>query len=593
MWFLRSAPLLLLATLLLSVPIGALGLNLTVDLDYALYRGTTNTTTNIVSWRGIRYAAPPTGKLRWQRPQPPVANRTGVVLADSFGNRCPQAMPSIPGMPFVLGDEDCLFLNVFVPAEGTGTGEDSGDGMPVLVAIHGGGYGTGDAGQDLGGFVDGSGRGVVVVSVQYRLGAFGFLSSPQVKAKGVLNAGLLDQRFALEWVQTHIHKFGGDPDRVTIYGESAGAGSVLLHAIAQNGTLETKLFKNLIAASPWVPTQPYYDSPTVNQHFQDFAALSGCTAGTAAAAAAAFDCLVGKDSLTLQYAANQVSSRAPTPRGNWAFIPVTDFDYVPGPPSVLLQQGRVNGLRLLVGNNANEGALIPPSNIVTESDTVSWIRSYFSNLSAANISDILTTYPVSNTATSSARYETSGTGPVTAMSVSQVATGQQQRVFNMYAEASVICPSYWFGSAFTSQGRVAYHYQYSVPFAVHGSDLTLFYGPPTDNQGPDLIYGNFIRENNPSISNADANGRSSPANPSLANPASSWPPWSLSNPTLINLNQTGGTPYTAVSALGVPVTQFRGPGLRNNFTAADANTWEGGRGARCEFWRRMSPFVPQ
>src|SRR5438132_8066563 len=97
MWLLQTT--LLVLTTLLTTPTTAL--NLTVDLDYALYRGTTNTTTSIISWKGIRYAAPPTARLRWQRPQPPPgANRTTVVVADSFGNRCPQAMPSIPGMPF-------------------------------------------------------------------------------------------------------------------------------------------------------------------------------------------------------------------------------------------------------------------------------------------------------------------------------------------------------------------------------------------------------------------------------------------------------------------------------------------------------------
>jgi len=84
-----------------------------------------------------------------------------------------------------------------------------------------------------------------------QLGAFGFASSPEIKSRGVLNAGLLDQKLALEWVQTHISKFGGDPDRVTIFGESAGAGSVLLHSVALNGTLGTKLFKNV-----WTDSHP-------------------------------------------------------------------------------------------------------------------------------------------------------------------------------------------------------------------------------------------------------------------------------------------------------------------------------------------------
>ncbi|KAK4449570.1 alpha/beta-hydrolase [Podospora aff. communis PSN243] len=562
---------------------------LTVTLPNAKYTSVYTAATGIHVWRGLPYAAPPVGRLRWQAPVDlPTSNSTRTVVAERFGPVCPQAMPAIQGMPFIAGNEDCLYLSVYSPG---GKGR-----LPVLVMFHGGGYGAGDGSQDMSGFIGANGNGIVAVVVQYRLGAFGFLASPEVKAKGVLNAGLLDQNFALQWVQKHISKFGGDPERVTIAGESAGAGSVLLHALARNGELGTSLFKNIIAASPWVPTQPYYDEVISVRHYTDFAAAVGCSSS-----AEVFDCLVSKDSLTLQRAANRVSTSAPTPRGNWAFIPVTDGTYVPGPPSTQLARGKLNGLRLLVGNNANEGSLIPPPNIVTQNDLIAWIKSNFANLSERNITNLLAAYPSDSgpVIASTPRYETNGYGPGTAVNISQVSTGQQQRCYNMYAEASVICPSYWFASAFTGQGRSAYHYQYSVPFAVHGADLSAYWGPATENQGPDLvtafrrIYGNFIISGNPSLSAADANGASS-STPARANPITDWPPWATTgNPILINLNQTGGTPYTAMTSLGIPVTQFRGPTLRNNFTAGEAYPWEGGRGKRCDFWREISIFVPQ
>lgn len=121
------------------------------------------------------------------------------------------------------------------------------------------------------------------------------------------------------------------------------------------------LTRQIIAASPWVPTQPYFDEAISVRHYNDFASAVGCTSREGV-----FDCLVSKDSLTLQRAANKVSTSAPTPRGNWyviqglvingpnakmfrAFIPVTDGTYVPGPPSTQLARGKLNGLRLLVG----------------------------------------------------------------------------------------------------------------------------------------------------------------------------------------------------------------------------------------------------
>ena len=107
------------------------------------------------------------------------------------------------------------------------------------------------------------------------------------------------------------------------------------------------------------------------------------------------------------------------------------------------------------------------------------------------------------------------------------------------------------------------------------------------------IYGNFITTNSPSISPSDANGRSS-ANPLAPNnPASAWPAWTLANPFLLNINQTGGSPYRSYSSSGVAITQFRGPGLANKITVAEAHPWEGGRGQRCDVWRALGVFVPQ
>lgn len=195
---------------------------------------------------GIPYAAPPTGALRFRAPQP-LAPWTGVRPATSPGNACPQPDSVLPGMAPGPQDENCLFLNVYTPSP-------DGARRPVLVWIHGGGFVTGSGSQAI---YDGAKlalRGdVVVVTINYRLGALGFLAprAAGLDLEGATdNAGLLDQVAALEWVRDNVARFGGDPGQVTIFGESAGAMSVctllampaargLFHrAIAQSGAAQ-------------------------------------------------------------------------------------------------------------------------------------------------------------------------------------------------------------------------------------------------------------------------------------------------------------------------------------------------------------------
>ncbi len=150
-------------------------------------------------------------------------------------------------------------------------------------------------------------------------------------------------------------------------------------------------------------------------------------------------------------------------------------------------------------------------------------------------------------------------------------------------------------TAFTQPGKSAYHYQYSVPYASHSVDVSAYFGPATPNQSPEFtlawrrMWGNFATLGNPSISDVVANGGAA----NSPNAASLFPAWTDASPQLINLNETGGTPYIFTTACGVNVTQYMEPGLRNNITSANAYTWEHGRGQRCEFWRDLSPFIPQ
>ena len=202
----------------------------------------------LMVYRGIPYAAPPVGELRWREPQPP-ADWDGVLLADHFRAACPQPVyHSFLSMENTVGQtaEDCLYLNIWTPEMPAAAGEK----RPVMVWLHGGSFLFGApfqpnyTGEKL------AKQGVVVVSPAYRLGVLGFLAHPELSAEsphGVSgNYGLLDQIAALRWVQANIAAFGGDPQNVTIFGESAGGISV---SILCSSPLARGLFQRAISES--------------------------------------------------------------------------------------------------------------------------------------------------------------------------------------------------------------------------------------------------------------------------------------------------------------------------------------------------------
>ena len=203
----------------------------------------------VSAYRGIPFAAPPVGDLRWQPPQPPIP-WSGTLAAESYGPVCMQQRTE------ALMSEDCLYLNVWTSAVA------ANEKRPVMVWIHGGGWSSGaSVNQDssstgITGTYDGAAfaeNGVVLVSVNYRMSGFGFMAHPALSAeseRGVSgNYGILDHIAALEWVQDNIAEFGGDPGNVTIFGESAGAASV--YALTAT-PLAKNLFHKAIAQSVWI-----------------------------------------------------------------------------------------------------------------------------------------------------------------------------------------------------------------------------------------------------------------------------------------------------------------------------------------------------
>ena len=231
-----------MAVLAISLSAAALPIHGQVQLTYGQVSGV-ELDNDVTVFRGIPFAAPPVGEFRWKAPQPPTPWR-GVRAADTFGPTCMQRGRA-------LMSEDCLYLNVWTQADTDD--DDLDDNLPVMVWIHGGGWSSGASSN---GIYDGSAfaeKGVVLVSVNYRMNAFGFMAHPALSAeseRGISgNYGILDHIAALEWVRENVSGFGGDPDNVTIFGESAGGSSV--YALLATPLAEG-LYQRAISESTWI-----------------------------------------------------------------------------------------------------------------------------------------------------------------------------------------------------------------------------------------------------------------------------------------------------------------------------------------------------
>jgi para-nitrobenzyl esterase len=291
-----------------------------------LVRGTT--TGNTREFLGIPYAAPPVGNLRWRAPQP-AARWPGVREATSFAPHCPQ-----PGSPFGVAStsEDCLYLNVYAPAGG------HLGNRPVMVWIHGGALVTGESDDyNPAGLVR---NGAVVVTINYRLGALGFLAdSALARHPGgpAGNYGLMDQQAALRWVQRNIRGFGGNPRNVTVFGESAGGLSTLSQLVSPGAR---GLFQHAIVESgTYALTQATLAS--AESAGAAFAAKVGCTTNTAA-------CLRSVPVATIL--ANENA-------GTGGYQPNIDGDVLPQSIGTALSSGQFNHMPVIIGTNRDEWRL--------------------------------------------------------------------------------------------------------------------------------------------------------------------------------------------------------------------------------------------
>ncbi|MGE2691538.1 carboxylesterase/lipase family protein [Mycolicibacterium pulveris] len=313
---------------------------LVVDTANGPVRGIDDGT--VKSWKGIRYAAAPVGELRWRAPEAP-ARWTEPLDATRVGPVCPQ--PTDPKLPIDLGapqGDDCLTLNVWAASD-----VDAGAGKPVMVCVHGGAYILGSSAQPLyHGRALASSGDVVIVTFNYRLGALGFLDLSSFGDQFATNVGIRDVLFALQWVRDNIAAFGGDPDRVTIFGESAGAGIVttLLASPAAAG-----LFHAAIAQSS--PATSVYDRTRAQRVAEQFLDVLDVRADEAHR-------LDAVPITAVTAAAQRVFDDVPsTTPGTLAFAPIIDGDLVPAHPVELAREGRTHRVPLIIGTNKHEASL--------------------------------------------------------------------------------------------------------------------------------------------------------------------------------------------------------------------------------------------
>lgn len=342
--------------LVLLLAVAALGSNPTPQLEVSTDSGDVRgfIQDDIArAFLGIPFADPP---QRFGIAQP-VTPWSGVLNATSFPLPCLQSSS--------LGVEDCLYLNVFTPKIVKNNAK-----LPVMVWIHGGRYWTGQSDQYAGQWLAGNGD-LIVVTIQYRLNSLGFFATPELAAAGSTNVGFQDQILAIEWVRDNIENFGGDPDQITLFGESAGGNAAMLHTMVHkytNPSCYLEYAQNVILQSVW-----QWVMPTLAQQMAasvKFAASKGCNQANSA------DMLACMRALP---ASSVVATSGPV---NY-FQPSVDGIFLTDQPYNLIKRGEYNtDVNVIIGFNEDEGHFMAltrsgwktPASTVTYSDYYRAVR---------------------------------------------------------------------------------------------------------------------------------------------------------------------------------------------------------------------------
>ncbi|KAL9094046.1 MAG: hypothetical protein Q9165_003716 [Trypethelium subeluteriae] len=421
-------------------------------------------------WFGIRYAQAPVGDLRWRAPQNIEAknnySNTQAIDASQVGPECVQGTPAwqytngtSPGEP--AGSEDCLLLDVLKPSNPVSSS------LPVVAFIHGGGYDQGSAEAYPGfGEVNSSNGNLIWVSIQYRLSAYGFLSSEEVRDNGNANAGLLDQRSGLEWIQRHIAAFGGDPTRVTIWGNSAGGGSVMSQMILYGG-VSNPPFRAVVAEYPW--WQPFHNNSILEDQYQELLTASGCNDLT---------CLRGLSEDDLKNATQQTYTAGYVPEsissiygyGDFYYGPSVDGSVILDLPSNEFKQGHFTQVPLLVDHDGYEGT-------------------YFSNQSEVGIAletaDLNAVFPTATPEFFARLYELYPASDFNS-------TFYQRQT--IYGDFIISCPTYYMATAVSGAGQPVYKLLMNAGTEQHGATQPFLLSVPGADDSNNATLGRILRD---------------------------------------------------------------------------------------------------
>jgi para-nitrobenzyl esterase len=349
-----------LICLFIYVPAHATDLDNLVKIDsgYIVGSGTT-----VRVYKGIPFAAPPVGELRWRAPQP-IKPWDSIRVTKTFSLSCPQ--PPIV-LPKERIGEDCLTINVWTGARTANAR------LPVLVSIPGGGFLGGSSALSLYDAERLAREDVVVVSFNYRMGIFGFLAHPELSKEspqGVSgNYALLDMVAALQWVQRNIAAFGGDPDNVTLWGESAGATAVsLLLVVPQSAGL----FHKAIISSPW---SMYYPISRLREAGRE--RPSAESRGAALGSLADLRAKSADELLQLSMSSAAATATIDPDQGGQTYRPIVDGVVLPDDPAQLFEKGAFSHVPMIVGTNADEGVFFAPRSVATREQADAWLRTQF------------------------------------------------------------------------------------------------------------------------------------------------------------------------------------------------------------------------